>query len=273
MTTQNPTTTSRLAVAFFAIFLFSTTALANHPVLVEGETDWDGDGLIGADEDNDKDNVFATINGAFDAAGFRGGVRVAVGDVNGDGVNLRFVATGSFPEQVILTAAMGNVTMEAAPGVHVVIDAIRDGDPANAERQSIPGIIVKTGADNRVILRNIGVRNWAYGMLVQGESHVVIENCRAEHNGNHNIRVMDTAVVAIHNSEINAAGIRGGSTNAPNPGNGITFENWSSGVVADTLVTGSFGAGIANKSNNSVRMVRTTTFDNKPDVEGRVAAN
>jgi hypothetical protein len=262
-----------LAAVVFAFLLLPTAAFANHPVLIEGESDWDGDDLIGAEEDNDKDNVYGTINGAFFGMGFQGGVRVAAADINGDGVNLRFVATGSFPEQVILTADMGNVTLEAAPGVHVVIDAIRDGDPASAERQAIPGIIVKTAVNNRVILRNIGVRNWAYGMLIQGESHVVVENCRAEHNGNHNIRVMDTAAVAIHNSEVNAAGIRGGSAIPPNPGNGITFENWSSGVVADTLVTGSFGAGIANKSNNPVRMVRTTTFDNKPDIEGRVPSN
>ncbi|MEQ8762704.1 MAG: hypothetical protein RL885_02170 [Planctomycetota bacterium] len=43
-------------------FLPAGVYLANHPVLVEGETDFDGHGLIGMDEDLDGDRIFGTFS-------------------------------------------------------------------------------------------------------------------------------------------------------------------------------------------------------------------
>jgi len=38
------------------------------------------------------------------------------------------VSTGTFAEQVTITAANGNVTLEAAPGVEANVDAVLQGD-------------------------------------------------------------------------------------------------------------------------------------------------
>ena len=63
-------TASSIAAALAGICLCTSTAVfANHPVLVEGESDFDGDGLLGVaeDTDNDTDQVFGTINAALAA--------------------------------------------------------------------------------------------------------------------------------------------------------------------------------------------------------------
>ena len=60
-----------LRVCFLLALLcgLSTSSLcyANHPVLVEGESDFDGDGLLGTDEDLDGDRVFGTLSVALAA--------------------------------------------------------------------------------------------------------------------------------------------------------------------------------------------------------------
>ncbi len=57
------------AAALVATVLGLTASVsANHPVLVEGEKDFDGDGLIGAAENTDGDLVFGTITAALAAA-------------------------------------------------------------------------------------------------------------------------------------------------------------------------------------------------------------
>ena len=109
---------------------------ANHPVLVEGNNcadagpnvttvppgtcgDFDGDGLIGTaeDTDNNTDRIFGTINAALGA------------DRNGASQNGRvtIVTSGRFAEVVNITAANGNVTLEAAPGIEANIDAVLSG--------------------------------------------------------------------------------------------------------------------------------------------------
>jgi hypothetical protein len=47
-------------------------ASANHPVLVEGEKDYDGDGLVDTAEDTDNatDRIFGTINRGLDKIDF-----------------------------------------------------------------------------------------------------------------------------------------------------------------------------------------------------------
>ena len=72
-------------------------------------------------------------------------------------------------------------------------------------------------------------------------------------------------------AQIVAAGRRQGANldNTPNPGNGITFEAFSSGTIVDTVVTGSAGAGISNNTvpRSAVRVTNTTVFDNNPNLQ------
>jgi hypothetical protein len=224
------------------------TVLANHPVLVEGEQDFDGDGLIGAAEDTDNatDQVFGTIAAALGAAN-------AAANQNG---HVIIVTSGRFLEGVLITAENGDVTLQAAPGVEAEIEAVRAGDPASADRQGFPGIVVDAPAESRVTIRNIVSRNWTDGIRVVGDSHVLIEDCRIEHNRDHNIRVRDSARVAIVGTSVTAAGFRNGLNidNAPNPGVGISFEDDSRGVVADSTVSGNFGVGIANLTGRDPRV-------------------
>lgn len=217
-----------------ALLLYSAGALANHPVLVEGEQDFDGDGRIGVAEDNDgqDDQIFGTIN-----------------------------------------AANGDVTLQAAPGVEAEIEAVRAGDAAgNALRQAAPGIIVNAPANRIVTIRNIVSRNWTDGIVASGASRVVIDNCRIEHNKNFGIHLTDSARATITNSQVVGSGFRVGAgvDNTPAPGIGIGFESMSSGVIATTTVSGSFAAGISSTAGNRAVKVfnSAVVFDNNPNFMG-----
>ena len=281
---------SAAALLFGFIFVSASTALANHPVLVEGNCnnppagnstppgtagaacgDYDGDGLIGTAEDNDGDRVFGTINGANSAAG-----------VSNNGT-ITIVTSGTFAEQVILT---GNVTLQAAPGVHANIDAVLQGDPGSGARQGQPGIIVNAPANRIVVIRNIQSRNWTSGIQVNGSSRVSIENCILEHNINYGIEVTGSARVKIDQSQVIATGYRQSpagdfpsAANRPNPGIGIEFGFSARGAVFRTEVSGSFSAGILVESggfgNNGgfgskqdVVLQDVYLFDNNPDTSG-----
>jgi parallel beta-helix repeat protein len=243
---------------------------ANHPVLVEGERDFDGDGLVGLAEDTDNanDRVFGTINAALGAAN---------GGANQNG-RVTIVTSGRFREVVLITGANGNVTLEAAPGVEANIDAVIAGDrsnqfPAttNATAQAAPGIVVNAPSNRYTTIRNIVSRNWTDGIQVQGTSRVTIDNCRLEGNVNNGIDISGSAKVSVVNSQVNSTGFRAGMTgdfpsaaNQPSPGNGISFRGSSSGTVAFTTVTGSFLVGISNTTGNSsaVGILAVNVFDN-----------
>lgn len=262
-------------------------ALANHPVIVEGNCnnaadpmfspvphpgtcgDYDGDGMIGTAEDNDADRVFGTINGANTTGN-------AATRVNNNGT-ITVVTSGLFAETVTLT---GNVTLEAAAGVEANLDAVRQGDPGSAARQSQPGIVVDAPANRQVVVRNIQSRNWTSGFRIKNVSRVALEGVRAEHNINYGIEIDDSARVAISDSEVYATGRRvnpmtgdfPSAASRPNPGTGIEFDGNSTGTVFFTRVTGSFGAGIdANK--NRVCLALVNVFDNDPDVRGARVSN
>ncbi len=160
-------TISGIGVMMF-IAVGAIGALANHPVLVEGNCnvppagsssvitpgtcgDYDGDGKIGTAEDFDGDQVFGTINAAN-----------SLTVVNNNGT-ITIVTSGTFPEQIILT---GNVTLQAAPGVTANIDAVLQGDPGSTARQGQSGILVNARANRYVVIRNITIRNWATGIQV-----------------------------------------------------------------------------------------------------------
>ncbi len=282
--------------------LFATPALANHPVLVEGNCngpgasarqavtpgtcgDYDGDGRIGAAEDTDEaDRVFGTINAALGA-----GTGAAAGTGANQNGSVTVVASGNFPEVVVIgnpvtgfaggSATPGNVTLQAAPGVDANIDAVLQGEPGSNARQSAPGIIVNSPANRYVTIRNITSRNWTSGIQVRGKSRVAINGVRLEGNVNYGVEVTDDARVAISRSEITATGFRlnpmtgdfPSDANRPDPGKGIEFDDRSSGVVFKTTVSGSFAAGLSNQTSNrrAVCVGPVSLFDNAPNYEGR----
>jgi len=256
---------------------------ANHPVLVEGNCfgtgpaqrtmvppgtcgDYDGDGRIGTAEDNDEgDRVFGTINAAIGSAG-----------VNNNGT-VTIVASGTFPETVTIT---GNVTLQAAPGVTANIDAVLQGDTGSTARQGQPGIIVNSPANRYVVIRNIMSKNWTSGIQINGNSRVAIEHSKFENNVNYGIEVTGNARVTISNSEVHASGFRLNPATGdfptsaqPNPGKGIEFDGNSSGSIFGTTVSGSFGAGISDstgpsRGRSNVCVFNSNVFDNNPNFEG-----
>ncbi len=270
-------------LAIFAVSLMtSTSAWANHPVFVEGNClvppagspaapvgncgDFDGDGKIGFAEDNDGDRVFGTIMGAL-------------GDSGGTGVNqngqVTIVTSGVFVGPVFITAANGNVTLQAAPGVEAVIDAVLQGDPQSTARQGRPGITVQAPGNRRVVIRNLTVRNWTTGIRVGDGSRVAIESVRVENNINYGIEVGGRAKVKVDQSQVIATGFRNSpagdfpsSENQPAPGNGIEYSGNSTGAVFRTEVSGSFGAGISDQSGGEVTLRDVFLFDNNPNTTG-----
>jgi parallel beta-helix repeat protein len=247
----------------------ASNALANHPVLVEGEKDFDGDGLIGLAEDTDdpNDRVFGTLNAAL-AAAFGGAAQ------NG---RITIVTSGRFAEQLFINGTNGNVTVEAAPGVEANIDAVVAGARGatftvgnNASRQEVPGIVIDAASNRRITLRNLVIRNWSEGVTVLNDSHVTLDKCRLEGNRDYGIRVVGNARVTISGCQVNGTGFRVGAAtnNVANPGNGIEFQQSSSGLVCDSVITGSFGAGLKNsaKKSSSVRSRDNCLFDNNPDI-------
>jgi hypothetical protein len=260
-------------------------ALANHQVLVEGESDFDGDGRLGMDEDRDGvDRVFGTINAAMGNTDLNtaGGPDINATRANHNG-HVLIVTSGRFAETVLIgqpvqgltggTMSPGVVVLEAAPGTSADIDAFVQGVAGGVERQAAPGIVVNMPANRYAIIRNITSRNWTDGIRVLGDSRVTIEESRLDSNVEYGIRVLDQARVAIANTQVLASGTRQNpmaASNTPNPGGGIVYRGSSSGVVSNSIVAGSVGAGIANLTGrgDAVRLESVTVFDNNPDLVG-----
>jgi len=269
-----------LAVAGYGI----NVRAQGHTVLVEGNCDspvpgttlvapgtcgdFDGDGRIGTAEDTDgADRIFGTINAALGSG---------AGAAAGTGINfngtVNIVTSGRFSEAIgiqIPNIAMpptpGNVTLQAAPGVEAQINAVFQGDPSggNGTRLQSSGIFINMPAVNRIVLRNLTVKNFAVGIQAAGSTQLTIDNCRLENNVFHGILALDSSNLFITNSSVTATGYRtaggltcpGASCN-PAPGNGISFGNSSSGSVFQTKLSGNFGAGLANGSTLGATAVR-----------------
>jgi len=239
----------------------SAGAHANHSVLVEGESDFDGDGLLGADEDADGDQVFGTIGAAVSGVSDNGTVRI--------------VTSGRFLEQVVLQGA-GVTVLEAAPGVDAIVEAFQGGGMAddNNRRQQQAGIVVHNDGTFPVVIRNIVSRNWTSGIVVRGSARVTIDEVRMDSNVNYGIEVRGNSKVVVTNSSIDSTGYRKsgslgatpGGDIAPMPGVGISYEDDSSGFVSFTSVAHSFSTGIM--SNGRVRLLANTVFDNSPNYDG-----
>ena len=229
--------------------------------------DFDGDGRIGTAEDTDgADRIFGTINAALGPG---------TGAAAGTGANLNgriiIVASGRFAEQIVIqptavTPNVGNVQIEAAPGVDANIDAVLQGDPAggNTTRQNGVGIFVDMPGNRTVTLRNLTVRNFAEGLQTTGASRVHIDNCRFDNNLNYGLRAMTVARLTIYNSRITGTGFRVGagvSTTAM-PGHAIQFEAFSGGYIAQTAFVNAVGAAISNQSGNpAIRLFHVVFLD------------
>lgn len=238
--------------------IFSSLAMANHTVLVEGEQDFDGDGITGAAEDTDGDQVFGTIMGGVSGVSDNGRVMI--------------VTSGRFFESVTL-AGNGVTALEAAPGVNAVIEAFNGGGDvdANNSRQMTHGILVDSDGSFPIEIRNIVSRNWTTGIAVTGGSRVTIDDVRLDSNVNYGVLAMGSSRVAVVNSQVNGTGYRRsgslgatpGGDIAPQPGVGIEFEDNSSGYISGTTIAHSFAAGI--RSNGRVTRTNNILFDNNAD--------
>lgn len=246
-----------LRAASAALMLAAAPALwANHPVVLEGNCnvppagnsaaaagvcgDWDGDGVIGVEEDADGDRVFGTFAGANGVDG-----------ANNNGT-ITIVTSGVFAEPMTLT---GNITVQAAPGVEANFDAVLQGDADSGARMGMSGVTINAASTRYVVLRNLTIRNWTTGIQVSGDSKALIENCKIEHNTNYGIWASDNSSVLVESSAVIATGRRVSpatgdfpSGMAPMPGNGIEFSDMATGAVVNSTVTGSVGNGITTAS-------------------------
>jgi parallel beta-helix repeat protein len=269
-----------MIAALVAISLsFGNNASANHPVLVEGNCDspvpgtngsggvggtitpgtcgdYDGDGRIGTVEDTDgADRIFGTIRGALGP-----GTGAAAGTGANNNGTITIVSSGRFAESINIApgagggGALGNVTIQAAPGVSADINAVLQGDPAggNNSRQAGVGFeILSYSTQNRIILRNLTIRNWETGIRLSGNARVTIENCRLENNLNYGIRLFNGSQISAEKVRIASTGFRLPVLAVSNPGHAISFEGASSGTVYHSLITGSLGAAISNTGTGS----------------------
>ncbi|HVG30451.1 MAG TPA: right-handed parallel beta-helix repeat-containing protein [Pyrinomonadaceae bacterium] len=302
-----------LALALFAgtSFWGGAEVSANHPVLVEGNCDspvpgqtqvptvpgtgggtsggicgdWDGDGRIGTAEDTDgADRIFGTLTAAL---GPGTGASAGTG-ANSNGTVL-IVASGRFsePPQVIGnavpgfpggSAAPGNVTIEAAPGVVANIDAVFQGDPVggNTDRQQRGAFLITyTSAfpDRIVTLRNLTFRNYLEPVGITGFSNVVIDNCRFTNNLGIGVNINGPANIVVMRSHFEGNGRRiGGPSNTPSPGDGIAIAGNPTVKISDTTFTLNVGAGIRNNTGSAaaVTLYRVATYLNGTNIVGPV---
>lgn len=277
--------TGVLSLVAISITLFTGgNVSANHPVFVEGNCDspvpgttlvapgtcgdFDGDGRIGTAEDTDgADRIFGTLNAAIGA-----GTGAAAGTGANNNGRVIIVASGRFAEQIVLPSpaggAMGNMQIEAAPGVFAVIDAVLQGDPAggNTTRQNGIGITVNYQESRTVTLRNLVVSNFAEGLRADGAARVHLDHCFIENNLNFGLHAAGAARLTVSDCRIISTGFRqgaGGVSTTPNPGNAIQFDSFSGGAVVNSTITNSSGAALANMSTNpNIRTNRLATEDN-----------
>lgn len=250
--------------------------------------DFDGDGRIGTAEDTDgADRIFGTINAALGPG---------TGAAAGTGINhsgrVVIVRSGRFAEAVFIgriqcagcpgVVTPGNVTLEAAPGVDAVIDAILQGDPAggNTARQSATGIVVTFGANSPVaaarmiILRNLTVRNFARGAEISHGARILIDNCRFENNQNAGIVLNFHTRAVITNTHVSGTGSR--TTGAgPNPGHGIWIDVEAQARLVNTTVSHNANVGIFNATGNPANLVffKVSAYFNGNDTLGPFTNN
>lgn len=272
-----------LAVMFGAMVFSGTRVSANHPVLVEGNCDspvpgttivtpgfcgdFDGDGRIGTAEDTDgADRIFGTINAALGP-----GTGAAAGTGANQNGLVRIVRSGRFAEAIYIgvtqlgpgspgVANPGNVTLEAAPGVHAIIDAVLQGDPAglNTSRQAGTGIAVSysaNGATRLVTLRNLTIRNYDIGIGVSQNTRINIEDCRLENNLNFGISLSNATRAVITGTSVTGTGFRIPGGNFTLDRSGILINQSAQAKIMNSIVSHGTSFGIYNKTANSANAV------------------
>lgn len=288
-----------IALVFTAAFVSKTRVSANHPVLVEGNCDspvpgttlvapgtcgdFDGDGRIGTAEDTDgADRIFGTINAA---------IGPGTGAAAGTGANhnglVKIVASGRFAESIFIgnnvggpgfpgIADPGNVTLEAAPGVNAIIDAVLQGDPTggNNTRQGQTGItITYVNANRRVTLRNLDIRNWNVGVEVTLASRVTIDNVRFENNLNAGVRLGGDSQTVMNDVQVTATGFRVGTAVAlPTTSHSVEVNSPAKVRLVNCTVSYSANTGIFNNGGPAANVVlyKVSTFFNAINVAGPV---
>lgn len=277
----------------FMSLVVGTNVSANHPVLVEGNCDspvpgttlvspgtcgdFDGDGRIGTAEDTDgADRIFGTLRAALGP-----GTGAAAGTGANHNGTITIVTSGRFAESLFIgdggivpgegVGNPGNVTIEAAPGVSASLDAVLQGDPAggNTARQAGDGIdIYYLTTGKKVVLRNLTIRNFSWGIYATLNSNVTIDNCRFEHNLNYGIQVVSSAKVFIIGSRFAGTGFRIPVSGPASPGHAISYEGASSGEVAQTQITGSAGRALSNTGTGAVTYYELFLGDNAAGIVG-----
>ena len=277
----------------FMSLLVGTNVLANHPVLVEGNCDspvpgttivspgtcgdFDGDGRIGTAEDTDgADRIFGTLKAALGP-----GTGAAAGTGANQNGTITIVTSGRFAESLFIGNAgfvpgegvsnPGNVTIQAAPGVEANLNAVLQGDPAggNTARQAGDGIdIYYTNLTGKVILRNLTISNYSWGLYATLNSRVTIDNCRFENNLNYGIQALSNARVFIIDSRFVSTGFRIPVSGPASPGHAISYEGAASGEVAQTQITGSAGRALSNTGTGAVTYYELFLGDNAAGIVG-----
>ena len=280
-------------------------AAQGHTVFVEGNCDspvpgttlvspgtcgdFDGDGRIGVAEDTDgADRIFGTINAALGPG---------TGAAAGTGINhngrVVIVASGRFYESVYIgqnqcgagcpgAASPGSVTLEAAPGVSAVIDAMFQGDPAGGNNARLNGTGINvayipgtaTGLSRVVILRNLTVRNFAKGAEFSHNARVVVDNCRFETNQNFGIVLNFGARGVVTNSQVTGTGFRTVGA-GPNPAHGIFFDTNAQLRLVNTTVSNNANVGIFNATGSAANLVffKVSAYFNGTDTLGPFTNN
>ena len=249
--------------------------------------DFDGDGRVGSAEDTDgADRIFGTINAALSSG---------TGAAAGTGINhngrVVIVTSGRFYESVFIgrtqcvgcpgSANPGNVTLEAAPGVDAVIDAVFQGDPTggNDARRASTGIAVaylantNMGLTRMVVLRNLTVRNFARGAEIAHNARVLIDNCRFENNLNYGILLNFGSLAVINNTQVSGTGFRTSGVTTSSPGHGISLESNAQAKIVNSVSAHNLSAGVFNSGGAAnLTLFKVGLYFNGTDILGPFTA-
>lgn len=213
--------------------------------------DYDNDERVGGFEDVDGDNVYGTINGALSALGGGNG-RVVI------------VKSGTFGQQIAVSLGTGHVQIEAADGVEANIDAtVWLSTTGNTVREQGIGLLLSGQPGTSITLRNLTIRNWLIGMRVAGSVRLIVEHCRFDNNLNYAIQMLALSRITMTRSRIAHTGRRLVSVNPPpSPGTGIQFADQAGGVLHDSVILNSVGAGVHQNSAFNVGLCSMILADN-----------
>jgi len=230
-------------MAVFSAAVRVNSVYSAHPIFIEGERDFDGDGRTGAAENTDgNDGIFGTINAALNTAGPAG---------LGQNGKATIVTSGRFFETVVIT---GPVTLEAAYGVEADVDGFNPPAGGPQDRRAAPGIVVNA-MNNVVNIINIKSRNWTDGIrILNGRVNII--NCAVETNIGAPMATTPSWGINV----LNGIAVISRTLVTNNRNGGIAFQG-GSGTVTDSVVSyHATGTGIVNGGNTTAVTQRANTF-------------